>query len=280
MSFLSGRRWPAAVAALLFVVVTGLRLSLDNVADGYSLLYVLPIALVALRFGLAGGLAAAGLATALFAAWTQLDEVSLGVAGYLTRALAFFTLGGLVGFEIEQRRRAETEKNRLFERVEAMARTDDLTGLLNRRAWGEELRREVERARRGGHSFAVALLDIDRFKEFNDRHGHPRGDDLLRQVGHSWRTSVRVVDTVARYGGEEFAVLLPDCPPGNAFEVVDRLRCVTPMGQTVSAGVAIWDGNEGIEMLLKRADVALYQAKHHGRDRVIIANADSGASSG
>jgi diguanylate cyclase (GGDEF)-like protein len=254
------------------VVVTSIRFSVESVADGYALLYVLPIAVAALAFGLAGGVGAAALAMTLVVVWGQLDDVGLSVAGYLTRGLTFFLLGALVGFETAQRRRFQAERERLLARVEAMARTDELTGLANRRAWGEELRREMERSRRSGDgAFAVALLDLDRFKQYNDRFGHPGGDQLLIRAASEWRVRLRLVDTLARYGGEEFAVLLPGCPPENAIAIVDRLRGATPMGQTVSGGIAYWDGNETAEALIERADKALYEAKRGGRDRCVIA---------
>ena len=81
---------------------------------------------------------------------------------------------------------------------------------------------------------------------------------------------VRVVDTLARYGGEEFAVLLPDCPPTDAVDVIDRVRMATPMGQTLSAGITYTDGDEAVEALLRRVDEALYAAKRAGRDRCVV----------
>ena len=165
----------------------------------------------------------------------------------------------------------ETERQDLFERLEAMARTDVLTGLPNRRAWDEELGREMARAKRQGHQLAVVMIDLDRFKDFNDVNGHQGGDRLLGEIGNRWRTHLRVSDFVARYGGEEFAALLPACPPDEAIAAIERLRVVIPEGQTCSAGVAYWDGEEGTEALIGRADTALYEAKRAGRDRVVTA---------
>ncbi len=257
--------------ALLFAAVTVIRFEFGSVGDGYTLLYVLPIALAALQFGLGGGLAASALAIALVVVWTQADDVGLSAVGYLTRSLAFVVLGGLVGFETRQLRRAEREREDLLARVEAMARTDGLTGLANRRAWDDALRLEIERARRADASFVVALLDLDHFKKYNDEHGHPAGDELLRQAADSWRAQVRVVDTVARYGGEEFALLLPGSSQSAAADLFERLRAVTPLGQTISAGIAEWDGQESAEALVERADKALYEAKRGGRDRCSVA---------
>jgi diguanylate cyclase (GGDEF)-like protein/PAS domain S-box-containing protein len=176
-----------------------------------------------------------------------------------------------VAQDITDRKRLEAEREELLARVEAMARTDALTGLPNRRAWDEELRRELARAGRQGHALAVVMLDLDRFKAFNDEHGHQAGDGVLAELGRAWRTVVRVSDLVARYGGEEFAALLPACPPDEAIAAIERLRDVIPAAQTCSAGVAYWDGHESPEALTGRADLALYQAKRAGRDRVFTA---------
>ena len=178
----------------------------------------------------------------------------------------------LVAKDITERKRLEAEREELLERVEAMARTDALTGLPNRRSWEEELRREVARARRQGHALVVVMLDLDRFKDFNDAHGHQAGDRLLAEIGGVWRTQLRVSDFVARYGGEEFAALLPSCPPDEAIAVLERMRLAIPDGQTCSAGVAYWDAQESPEALIGRADAALYQAKRTGRDRIVTAS--------
>ena len=174
--------------------------------------------------------------------------------------------------DISERERVSKEREELLRRVEAMARTDALTGLPNRRAWDEELRRELARAARSGESLCVVLLDLDHFKRFNDEHGHQAGDALLREAAIAWRMRIRVTDLIARYGGEEFAILLPHCPPDEALAILERLRAATREGQTCSAGVAYWDGSESSEELVGRADTALYEAKRSGRDRVVTAN--------
>jgi diguanylate cyclase (GGDEF)-like protein len=152
----------------------------------------------------------------------------------------------------------------------ALAHNDMLTGIPNRRAWELELPREMARVRRHGGRLCVALLDLDQFKRFNDARGHQSGDRLLKEATAAWRTRIRTADLLARYGGEEFAVLLRDCSPSEAVQVLDDLRAVTPLGQTFSAGVAEWDGQESPERLVGRADVGLYEAKRTGRDRVIV----------
>jgi diguanylate cyclase (GGDEF)-like protein/PAS domain S-box-containing protein len=174
-----------------------------------------------------------------------------------------------VAKDISARKQREAERETRLERAEALAKTDALTGLPNRRSLDEELRREIARAQRMGHQVTVAMLDIDKFKAYNDSLGHPAGDELLREAASAWRLAVRQTDFIARYGGEEFAVLLPACSPAEARHVIERLRGVTPAGQTVSAGVATWEPPESPESVLKRADQALYEAKHCGRDRLV-----------
>jgi diguanylate cyclase (GGDEF)-like protein len=166
------------------------------------------------------------------------------------------------------------ERADLLARLEAIARTDDLTGLANRRAWDELLPTELARAQRDGAPLCVAMLDLDRFKAYNDEHGHQTGDRLLKAAAGAWRLSLRATDVLARYGGEEFAVVLPRCELDNALALLARLRKATPEEQTVSAGVAIWDAEETPEALVARADAALYEAKNAGRNQVMVATPD------
>jgi diguanylate cyclase (GGDEF)-like protein len=154
----------------------------------------------------------------------------------------------------------------LYREVGRLARTDSLTGVANRRAWDEELPRELDRAARSGQPLCVALVDLDHFKAYNDRHGHPAGDRLLKAAAAAWQDRLRKTDLLARYGGEEFAVLLPDCGLGDAMEIAERVRTTLPEG-TCSLGVAAWDGREDATALVTRADRALYAAKEGGRDQ-------------
>jgi diguanylate cyclase (GGDEF)-like protein len=160
----------------------------------------------------------------------------------------------------------------LYREVGRLARTDSLTGVANRRAWDEELPRELARAARSGQPMCVALLDLDHFKAYNDEHGHQAGDRLLKAAAAAWEGRLRKTDLLARYGGEEFAVLLPDCALDDAMEIAGRLRTAQPEG-TCSIGVADWDGREDLGQLIARADRALYAAKAGGRDRCVAAPA-------
>jgi diguanylate cyclase (GGDEF)-like protein len=122
----------------------------------------------------------------------------------------------------------------------------------------------------------MAMLDLDHFKLFNDELGHQAGDRLLKAAAAAWRAQLRTTDTITRYGGEEFAAVLPSCTLEDAVHLIERMRAATPAGQTCSAGVAHWNGEETPEELVARADTALYEAKHSGRDRVVVAAAEPG----
>ncbi len=163
------------------------------------------------------------------------------------------------------------ERADLLARLERAARTDDLTGLPNRRAWDEHLIRELARAKRLGTALCVAMLDLDHFKDYNDRLGHQAGDRFLKEAAAAWQSHTREADLIARYGGEEFAIALVDCDLEEAGGALELLREITPDGARSSAGVALWDGAESEAELTARADAALYAAKRGGRDRVVTA---------
>lgn len=157
----------------------------------------------------------------------------------------------------------------LRRRLADQARSDPLTGLANRRAWDERMELEVSRAARTGAEFAVAVLDLDFFKRFNDTHGHPAGDELLRDVAAAWSTVLRPTDLLARLGGEEFAAILPETDLEAAGAVAARFAAVMPMSQTVSVGLTTHRPPEPAEATMRRADEALYAAKETGRDRAV-----------
>lgn len=166
------------------------------------------------------------------------------------------------------------------QRLEQRANTDSLTGLNNHRFFQERLSEEIKRGDRHGRDLALLMMDLDHFKAFNDTHGHPAGDTALRAVGTVLRASVRDIDVVGRYGGEEFAVIMPECSLEDAVASANRIRLaiqrhcfygkddeIVPM--TVSIGVAHYpDHSQEREGLIFAADVALYQSKSLGRNRV------------
>jgi diguanylate cyclase (GGDEF)-like protein/PAS domain S-box-containing protein len=172
-----------------------------------------------------------------------------------------------------------SDKHDAIERRRKSMFCDHLTGVANRRAFFEAAELELTRNRRQPRPTALILLDADHFKRINDRHGHPGGDAVLRQLGQLLLATFRLVDVVARVGGEEFAVLLPSCELDGALTVAERLRAMVmrhPVGfdgaaieYTISAGVAVCDGEAlSLETLMKRADQAMYAAKAGGRNRV------------
>jgi len=157
----------------------------------------------------------------------------------------------------------------LLGRLDELTRTDELTGLPNRRAWDELLTHELAVAERHGKPLSVAMLDLDHFKIYNDKHGHLAGDRLLRAAAAAWGSSLRATDVLARWGGEEFALLLPGCDATGATVLIERLRGTLPDAVTFSAGVVCSDGHDRPRSLMDSADRALYQAKAEGRDRVV-----------
>jgi diguanylate cyclase (GGDEF)-like protein len=160
---------------------------------------------------------------------------------------------------------------------EEAAFTDHLTGLANRRRFERQLEREVGRMARFGHPFSLLMLDIDSFKNLNDSYGHDAGDEAIRRISRVLREGTRGIDLAARIGGEEFAVVLVETSKEGALEVAERLRAAIkaleiPMAGhiTGSFGVAECPSDAQTSAgIVKAADVALYEAKRNGRDRVV-----------
>jgi diguanylate cyclase (GGDEF)-like protein len=163
------------------------------------------------------------------------------------------------------------EHTALHTRMATLALTDSLTGLASNRAWEEEIPRELARARRGDVPVAIALLDLDHMGAFNMLRGEREGDRLVKETAARWRSELREVDLLARLDGVEFGLLLPGCGLSEAVDVLDRVRAATPRGQTASAGVARWDGEEPAELFVYRARDALAAAKSSGRNITIPA---------
>ena len=165
-------------------------------------------------------------------------------------------------------------------KLESQSIRDSLTGLFNRHFMQISLERELARAARRKQTLAVFMLDLDHFKKFNDKYGHAAGDMALKAVADIFRASVRTEDIACRYGGEEFTIILPDVIPSVVADRAESIRrAVEAMrlqvdgeilgGFTVSIGLALYPSDgEGADLLLKRADQALYRAKRSGRNRV------------
>ena len=363
------------------VAVTAGRFASDNPGDAVGILFIIPVAMVALDFGWRGGLAAGAVGTIITATWSAVEQQHLTIVGYSTRTVAFIVVGigigvltaqrergvrdaarwfsmsndllctvnfqgyftdvneswtmllghsraallaeplesfvhpddiertrvaaaglavasELVDFEnryrakdgswhwllwscrsdgkriyaavkdVTARKQHEAERDELLQVVEELARTDELTGVMNRATWRTQLANEMERAARTGNPLSVLMLDLDNFKSLNDSQGHAAGDRMLKACASGWLDALRAIDELGRIGGDEFAVLLPDCDFAGARVVAGRVRVSTPPTITCSMGLARWDGEESADDFLHRADEALYRAKREGRDRL------------
>jgi len=207
--------------------------------------------------------------------------LDLGANDYLIRPVDRNELLARVRTQI-RRRRLEERLIDNYQRSLSLALTDELTGLYNRRYVFAHLSGLLGRITGGGGDTALMLVDVDHFKRVNDRHGHPAGDAVLRELADRTLRQVRNVDLVGRLGGEEFVVVMPETSLGDAVVVAERLRGAVAsepfmmqgtcekLPITVSVGIATTgEGSDTLETLLKRADEALYAAKHAGRNRII-----------
>ncbi|MEI2301703.1 PleD family two-component system response regulator [Ensifer sp. MJa1] len=211
--------------------------------------------------------------------------LDLGVTDYLMRPV---DPNELIARSMTQIRRKHCN-DRLRASVQQtieLAVTDGLTGMYNRRYFDTHLKLLMDRAAARGRPLSICMTDIDRFKQVNDTYGHDVGDDVLREFANRIRTTVRGADLACRFGGEEFIVVMPDTSAEMAAGVAERLRTIIeslpfpiaqedgPLKITASMGIAtLRPGSDTAEALLKRADTALYQAKHEGRNRVVAAAA-------
>lgn len=212
----------------------------------------------------------------------EAEGFAVGAVDYISKPVAIPILRARVHTHIELRRRAEL--------LDLLTSTDALTGIPNRRRLDDILEREWRRCMRSGMPLAVAMVDVDHFKQFNDHYGHGPGDDCLRQVARAIAgAALRSSDLAGRYGGEEFTVILPETDGDGGMTVAERLRSAVEALQlphaessvssvvTVSAGVAATvpspaPPRAGARALLEAADRALYAAKRTGRNRIALAD--------
>ena len=250
---------------LTLAIVAGLLLGVTAIAYRLALLIVRP--LDRLTKG-AAEVAEGDLAVDL--------PTATGEVGDLT-----YVFNHMVGRLRESRQQLDAVNETLRERNEELERlsaSDSLTGLSNRRVLTQRLSEELLRSQRQNHAFTVLMLDVDHFKKYNDAHGHPAGDEVLKRVAHILRTSTRAGDCTARYGGEEFAVLLSGKGAEAALQLAERIRERVaeqefPAGSiTISVGIAEFPHHgHTAEAVISSADEALYEAKRQGRNRVVCA---------
>ena len=249
------------LAAALLAAITAWRFTHSDPLAGIGFLYVVPIAGMAVRFGLRGGFVTAATAS-LLTVWWAVTNGPISAEGYFTRGTAFFAVAWVVGWQVRVRAR---ERASYEAQLVALATQDKLSGLANRRGWEDRAGAELQRAARSGRPCVVAMIDVDNLKTLNDTQGHAAGDRLLVACASAWSGAIREVDFLARLGGDEFALLLPECEMADAAEVVARMRFATRKGHSFSAGLAETDGGETLDELMERADAALYEAKRAGR---------------
>jgi diguanylate cyclase (GGDEF)-like protein len=227
---------------------------------------------------LSGAMAAGYLAAVLR---LRARGLAVSVPFEVTFIVAFLVSSLYAGVVFERLRRERRETRALRRQLAELAATDPLTGLPNRRQFEALLAAELARVQRQGVAFVLAMVDADWFKNYNDRLGHPAGDALLRELAALMRSELRGVDVVARYGGEEFGIIMPGANRDQAQLSLERIRSVVadhpfprrevqPGGAlTISAGYAACPGDAvRLDELLRKADEALYRAKHLGRNRV------------
>jgi two-component system, cell cycle response regulator len=231
------------------------------------------------------------LVTARDSTQDKVEGLDAGADDYLTKPVNFPELEARVRSmlrikrlqdELDQKNRELEEANR---KLKKLSITDGLTDLFNHRHVHEQLHEEFERSRRSDDPMAVVMLDLDHFKQVNDTYGHPTGDVILYETARILRDSAREIDMIGRYGGEEFIAILPNATEDAAAQFAERVRQhveahvyrdeATEVRMTLSAGVASHPEFtvDNPDMLLKRADEALYRAKTGGRNRIERASA-------
>jgi diguanylate cyclase (GGDEF)-like protein len=271
--------WMITLEVALHAVVAVLRLGWDSDFQ-YYLIPLIPFMMFNDRARTSVVSVASGLVLAIFVSlfWLGPAEVALPPAfvafRYANLVIPFLMLG-LLSYYF---RLASTAVER---KMTEIARTDPLTGLLNRRHMEERLAEEAALHRARGTVFSVVLADVDRFKQINDEHGHDAGDRALSAVAKVFQSALRGGDAVARWGGEEFLLLLPGTDLEAAGEVARRLRAAAeqrlaelgglPRALTLTFGVASFASGSSVESCLKAADLALYRGKAEGRNRVVLA---------
>ncbi len=199
-------------------------------------------------------------------------------------ATAFVVSVGFLAYVAQEAAQgAERDLRIALARLDELARTDPLTGLLNRRAMSEQIEVEMRRVARTGRPFALLVVDLDDFKAINDEHGHAVGDHALRFVADRMLGSLRAQDQAARWGGEEFLLMLPETDLETALAVAERLRELVadppmmvedrPLCTTATFGVTVYQPGDTVHDAVRSADRALYQGKQGGKNRVVRSGA-------
>jgi len=268
---LVGPRLPRRALAMLgpigVLLIAAALAATPGAGDG-AILYVWPVLWTTFFFGPRGGIAIVCLVGLAHAGTLLVLPASSSYPGRWLDVMASASVLVVVTTILTRRNRE------LLAQLASEARTDALTGLLNRRGFDERAQIELTRARREGGSIAVVMFDIDYFKRINDEWGHDTGDAVLARTAALLADQSRDIDVVARLGGEEFAVLMPSSDAEGAARLADRARAAVGKAESpglpavrMSAGLAAAEAPESAQELLQAADIALYRAKRSGRDR-------------
>lgn len=260
-----GGRFVGLLGVVAYLASVALLRDGASPTAGYGPLVLLPVVWASLRGGRVEFIGAiVGVAVVYLVPTLLVGPPQYPVGGWRA-GLLFIIISTVVGLAT---RRLVRRVEELLKRLGELARTDALTGLPNRRAWHELLQRELTLASRTGQPLTVALLDLDRFKPYNDTHGHLAGDRLLLSATAAWRSTLRETDVLARWGGDEFVLLVPNCNAQQMEALLDRMRAVCPE-VPFSAGVAEASGATfRPETLLASADQELYRVKRERSEAV------------
>ena len=213
---------------------------------------------------------------------TEEKGLNLGAVDYITKPFASAVVKARVRHQLKLQR-LTTALREANARLTQLAMSDPLTGAHNRRYFLDALKKELDRVQRYHHSSILMVFDIDHFKCINDNHGHDAGDKVIIEMVRISSMVLRKNDIFSRFGGEEFTILLPDTPLSEAEQIANRLCAQIarttvemidrPLSFTVSCGVTkLCEDDKSPDTILKRADIALYQAKQGGRNRVVVAD--------
>ena len=264
-------RWGLALLGPIGVALIAYALATSPGPGDGAVLYSLPVLWTTVFFGRNGAIAIVGLVGAGEAAALLALPAGSAYPGRWVDVMVSITAIAVVARVLESR------SEMLRERLRGEARTDPLTGLLNRRGFDEHASRELGHAGRDDRPIALATFDIDHFKQINDEHGHVVGDRVLVHLARVLSSESRGIDVAARLGGEEFAVLMPGSDQIGAEAFVERVRyslattdCPSLPHVRVSAGITTTAVPLEVETMLERVDCALYAAKRGGRDRTVV----------
>ncbi len=268
------RRAPSVPLTLASVALLVLSVGYIDYLSGTEIrafpLYFVPLALGSLRLG-----RAAGLGTAVLCGATWLLSNRLAGMSFSSPAVAYVNSAVMLGTFVVVSLLLTTHRARL-EQERRLSRHDSLTGVANPRGFYELAAAELARCQRYGHPLSLAYIDVDDFKQVNDRDGHTAGDALLQALGESLRQAIRTSDIAGRLGGDEFAILLPETGPETALAALERLKArldralaERSAGVTISIGaVAFQEAPAALDAIVRQADDVMYDVKRSGKNAI------------